>query len=120
MPASFLPTTQRAVTTTLTDIGPQGAATVHTPVSKVRTAWVRFANVGAVDATADLYIVDTQVAANANDGYRAKNFPVPYNNANSAPDFEQKLVLTYGQKLQHRASANSVVAISVEWVEDDA
>lgn len=117
---AFLPTTQRACTTDLTDIGPQGAATVHTPAGKVRTAWVRFAAVGNAAANADLKIVDTGVAAGANDGYRLRNYPVPYNEAGSAPDGEQRLVLTALQKLQHRASDNGKVGISIEWVEDDA
>lgn len=118
MAAAFLPTTNRVATTALADIGPQGSP-VATPADKVRTAWVRFANVGSVDATGDLYIVDTLVAANANDGYRAKNYPVPYNNANSAPDFERKLILTVGQKLQIRSSVATTLAVSVEWVEAD-
>lgn len=119
MASVFLPTTQRTLGLALADLGPQGAAAA-TPAGKVRTAWVRFANVAAVDAAADLYVVDTGVAANANDGYRVKNYPVPYNAPGSAPDMERRLILTAGQKLQGKAGNANSVAVSIEWVEDDA
>jgi len=119
MPAVFLPTTQRVCTTSLTDAAPQGHPAA-TPTGKVRTATVRFCNIGTADASADLKVVDTNVVSGDNDGYRAKTYPVPFNHPNSAPDFERTVVLTEGQKLQYRASADNAVSISVEWVEDDA
>lgn len=120
MPAIFLPTTQRTLDTALADIAPQGLAAA-TPPNRVRTAWVRFTNIHASsEASADLYIVDTGVGANANDGYRTRNYPIPFNHVNSSPDIEQKVVLTAGQKFQGRASLASAVGVSIEWVEDDA
>ncbi|PHY20822.1 hypothetical protein [Caulobacter sp. BP25] len=121
MPAVFYPLTQRACTTTLQDIGPQGQA-VATPAGKVRTASVRVAYVGAgpADRYFDLYVVDTSVSANANDGYRVRNYPIEYLSKSGAPDMEWRVPLTAGQKLQHRGSTAGDLAISVAWVEDDA
>lgn len=113
---SFLATTQRSCTGALADIGPQGAATVHTPPGKARVVYVRFTNISA-DAWADLKIVDTNDGANS--GYRAKTYPVPFNTNGSAPDFEVRLVLTPGQKLQHRGSNSGVLVISTAWFEGD-
>lgn len=120
MAATFLRTTQRTLGTTLADVAPEGDAAA-TPTGKVRTATIRFANIHAsADATADVYVVDTSVAANANDNYRARNYPVPFSTTGSAPDMERTVVLVAGQKLQFRASAASSVAVSIEWVQDDA
>lgn len=115
MAAAFLATTQLTATTTLADFGPLGAA-VATPAGKNRTLWLRACNIGALDASADVFIVDTVTGANS--GYRAKNYPITYNTKDSAPDFEQKLVLTPNLKVQIRASANSTIAFSGEWVEE--
>ncbi len=116
---TFLPTTTRAVTTGLTDIAPQGLDAA-TPEGQVRVAYVRFANVGDADHYADLKIVDTSVIDGSNDGYRAKNFPVGFNESGSAPDFERKLVLTAGQKLQHKGSGNNQLVVSIVWLQADA
>lgn len=116
---TFLPTTTRAVTNGLLDVAPQGLAP-ETPNGKVRFAYVRIANVGDADHFADLKIVDTLVVDNSNDGYRAKNFPVGFSESGSAPDFERRLVLTAGQKLQTKASANNQLVNSIVWLEADA
>ncbi len=112
---TFLPTTQRTLTTSLVDIGPQGLAAA-TPAGKVRTAKVRISNVGIISANADLFLVD----GGTNDGYRAKNFPIDPFGVTSSPDFERVVTLTAGQKLQARASAATTLVISIEWIEEDA
>lgn len=114
----FLATTQKAVTNALVDVTPFGSGSAITPTGKVRTAWVRLCNIGGADSTADIYVIDTLVAANANDGYTAKAIPVTFNTTASALDFEKAIQLTYGQKLQIKAGVNSVIAASVEFAED--
>lgn len=108
MSASFPNLVRLALTTTLQDLG------TATPSNKIRTAKVRYANVGAGDASADLVVTDGTTVIT-----RAKNYPIPYNQAGSAPDMEEKLFLPVGWKIQGKASANNVVEASLEIIEAD-
>lgn len=79
---------------------------------------IRTANSGTADGTVDLFLVDTNgVGVNH---YRAKNFPVPFSTVGSAPDMEQKLVLSAGWKVQMRASAAATVTASMTGIQDVA
>lgn len=97
-----------ALTTTLQDL------TDVTPVNKVRSWDVRFANVGAADGFGDLVLTNGTIVIT-----RAKNYPVPYMESGSAPDMEQKIVLPAGWKLQAKASATVTVEASATGVEAD-
>lgn len=97
-----------ALTTALQDL------TSATPAGKVRSWNVRFANVGAADAYGDLVITNGVVVIT-----RAKNYPVPYQSAGSAPDMEQKLVLPEGWKIQAKASAGVTIEASADCIEAD-
>jgi hypothetical protein len=99
-------------TTGLTDL------TAAVGASKVRNYSVRVCNIGAADAFADLYLVDT--ADGSKNHYRARNELVPYQQQGSAADFEVSLLLTEGWKIQCRASAAATVTFSAIGVEDDA
>lgn len=111
MAATFLPPVALTATTSLQDLGPA------VPSGKVRRLDIRAANVGAADAFCDVYLLDPLTT---NSGYRAKNYPVPYQAAGSAPDMEQGLVLPAGWKVQVRASAAAAVSFTMAIVEDDA
>lgn len=100
------------VSTSLVDIGDVVAS------GKVRSIDLRCTNIGAADGYADVYMVDTNNSANNH--YRAKNYPVPFQQLSSAPDLENGLLLTAGWKVQVRASAASTLAFSLTTVEDDA
>lgn len=102
MTVTILAPVKLALTTALQDIG------VATPTGHVRTYDLRFANVGAADATGDVVLTDGTTVIT-----RAKNFPVPFNQPGSAPDMEQKLVVPAGWKLQAKASATSSVEASL-------
>lgn len=109
MSATFLVPVHLALTTVLQDI-----FTV-TPAGKVRTMDLRYANVGAADAYADVVATDGVTVIT-----RAKNFPVTFQSVGGAPDMEQKIVLPAGWKLQGKASANGAVEASlVNIVETD-
>ena len=88
--------------------------TSATPAGKVRTWYVRFANVGADAAYGDLVITNGTIVIN-----RVKNYPVPYQQAGSAPDMEEKLMLPAGWKIQAKASATGFVEASAFCVEAD-
>ncbi len=108
--ATILAPVQQVGTTALTLIGSV------VPAGKVRRADLRASNITAgSDAYADVYIND-----GANSGYRCKTYPVPYGQPGSAPDLEYGLVLTAGQSLQIRSSANASIAFSLTQIEDDA
>lgn len=107
MPAVFVGPIKLTLTTSLADIGTVVDAT------KVRTVDLRICNIGAADANVDVYLVD-----GTNNHYRAKNFPIPYNTSNSAPDLEQSFPITAGWKIQLRASAGSTLEASMTYVED--
>ena len=110
MSAVFSDIIPLALTTSVQDLGDV------TPANKVRTWHVRFANVGAENAFADLNVITPSAVSVP----RAKNYPVPYQQAGSAPDIEDgKLVLKAGHKLQAKASASSVVMASAYYVEAD-
>lgn len=102
MSAVFLEPTKTDLTTTLQDL------TTPTPTGKVRTFNVRYANVGADAAYGDLVLTDGTVIIT-----RAKNYPVPYQKAGSAPDMEEGIVVPAGWKLQGKASAGLVVQASI-------
>lgn len=107
-------TTQQVATMALADFGP--AEQMVVPAGYRRSVDVRFLNIGSADAYGDLYVVDTGNGSNS--GYRLRNFPVPYQQAGSAPDFERRFVLTAGQKLQIRGSNTNVVGVSAVFVDD--
>lgn len=109
MAATIITPTQYVCTTGLAD------AIAAVAASKVRRYDVRAANIGAADATVDLVLTNGAIV-----NYRAKNYPVPYNNAASAPDLENGLIIPTGWKLQAKASAGSTVELSITGVEDDA
>jgi hypothetical protein len=109
MAATVLTPVKLALTTTLADL------TTAVAVGKVRSYDVRFANVGATDATADLVLTDGTTSIN-----RAKSYPLPYQMPGAAPDMEQRLVVPAGWKLAAKASANNAVEASVTGVEADA
>lgn len=117
----FLPTTQQALTNALVDVVPFGTGSAITPVGKVRYCWARICNSGAgSNGSADLWIVDTNVGANANDNWRCKAIPVDFNTNGAALDLEFPIALTAGQKLQTKANANSLLSGSFEFTEDAA
>lgn len=109
MSATILVPVKLALTTTLQDL------TVVTPANKVRSYDIRFANVGAADAYADLVVTDGTTVIT-----RAKNYPIPYQQAGSAPDMEQKIILPAGWKIQAKASATVSIEASAIGVEADA
>ena len=109
MSASVAVPVKLALTATLQDLGNA------TPAGKVRSWDIRFANVGAADASADLVITDGTTVIT-----RAKNYPVPYNQPGSAPDMEQKLTLPAGWKVQAKASGTLAIEASGTFVEADA
>jgi len=109
MSASVLTPVNLALTTSLADL------TSAVSTGKVRRYDVRFANVGAADAYADLVLTDGLTTIN-----RAKNYPVPYQQPGSAPDMEQVIVVPAGWKLRAKASASSAVEASVTGIEADA
>lgn len=109
MPATILAPVKHAVGTTLADsIAAVGA-------NLVRRYDVRAVNVGSSDATVDLVLTDGATVS-----YRARNYPVPFNSVNSAPDLENGLIVPAGWKLQARASAANTVELSITGVQDDA
>lgn len=109
MSVNFLDPKDLAVTTALQDL------TDVTPAGKVRTFDVRFANVGAADGYASLVLTNGVLTIQ-----RAKNYPVPFQQAGSAPDMEQKIIVPAGWKVQTMASANGVVeASAVNIIEAD-
>lgn len=101
MPATFPEPVKQPLTLVLQDIG------VVTPPGKVRKFDVRFANVGGEDAFGDLVITNGTVVIN-----RAKNYPVPYRQAGSAPDMEN-IILPAGWKVQGKASATGMIEASI-------
>lgn len=112
--AAIIPPIQKTGTT--------GLVTIYTvPAGKKARIDLRACNIHASnDGYADVYLVDPNTAANANDGYRCRNFPVPFQQAGSAPDLEYGLPMVAGMALQVRASAAATVAFSLSGVEDDA
>lgn len=102
MPATFPNPVVLAVTTVLSDLG------VVTPAGKVRKVDVRFSNIGSADAYGDLVVTNGSITLQ-----RAKNYPVPFQAAGSAPDMELQLILPAGFKLQARASANSTIEAGI-------
>lgn len=109
MSATILTPAHLALTTSLADLMSAPAT------GKVRRVDVRFANVGTADTFADLVLTDGSTTI-----YRAKNYPVPYENAGSAPDVEQGLVVPAGWKLQAKALAGTTVEASYTGIEADA
>lgn len=108
MTATVLTPANLALTTSLADL------TANVGVGKVRRYDVRFANVGAADAYADLVLTDGTTVI-----YRAKEYPVPYRQPGSAPDMEQGIVVPAGWKLRAKASAGTTVEASVTGIEAD-
>lgn len=109
MSATVLAPIKLALTGTPQDLTPL------TPVGKVRSYDVRFANVGSANSFADVILTDGTVVIT-----RAKEYPVPYRQAGSAPDVERLLVVPAGWKLQAKAAASLQVEASVTGVEADA
>lgn len=103
-------------TTGLVDLG-NAATPAIVPAGKERTVSIRACNDGSALAYVDLYLVDTVTLANSI--RRLRNFPIPYQEAGSAPDLEDGLVIPAGMKLQVQASANNAVAISMTGYERD-
>lgn len=108
MTATVLVPFKLVCTTTLQDL------TDVTPANKVRSLDVRFTNVGAASGYGDLVLTNGTIIID-----RAKNYPVPYQDAGSAPDMEQKIVLPAGWKLQAKASATNTVQASATGIEAD-
>jgi hypothetical protein len=102
MSATFLAPTKLALTLDLQDLTPV------TPDNKVRTYDVRFINVGSANGTADLVMTDGTNVVTC-----AQTYPVPFNQAGSAPDMEQGIVVPAGWKLQAKASATLTVTARV-------
>lgn len=98
-----------ALTNSLQDLGDV------TPVGKIRSWTVRFANVGSESGYGDLVLTDGTTVIT-----RAKNYPVPYQQAGSAPDMEERLTLAAGWKIQAKASASVTVEASGIYTEIDA
>lgn len=110
MPSVILEPTRLQCTGALLDI-----PNTLVDADKVRCVDVRAANYGAADSTVDLVLTDGATVI-----YRARGYPVPFQNVGSAPDLEQRLTIPAGWKLQARAGATGVVEVSVTGVEDDA
>jgi len=108
MPATIPNPVKLALTTALQDL------TAAVGAAKVRSYDVRVANIGAADAYVDLVMTDGVTII-----YRAKNYPVPYQQAGSAVDLELKLLVPTGWKLQAKASANATLEASAVSVEAD-
>lgn len=109
MAATILTPVNLACTTSLADLTAAPAS------GKVRRYDVRAANVGSADAYVDLVLTDGTTTIN-----RAKNYPVTYQAAGSAPDLESGVLVPAGWKLRAKASASSAVEVSAFGVEADA